>query len=126
MIPTMMNCEHVDSGWCLDCVAELAAELAVAQKRVAVLEVERDALQIEAGNNADKAAQLDAWRDTLVNFVDQWTKLQKWNDDIGMPYAEGKASAYEHCAAGILARFDAVLFKIELRNVAAGDAGGEE
>jgi hypothetical protein len=37
-IPTMMNCEHVDSGWCLDCVAELAAELAVAQKRGAVLE----------------------------------------------------------------------------------------
>jgi hypothetical protein len=37
-IPTMMNCAHVEHGWCLDCVAELAAELAVAQKRVAVLE----------------------------------------------------------------------------------------
>ena len=25
-IPTMMNCEHQGEGWCLECVAELAAK----------------------------------------------------------------------------------------------------
>lgn len=55
-MPHLMNCPHDESGWCLDCVAELGNEAMDLRKQVSTLKAERAGLEAENAELKQRAA----------------------------------------------------------------------
>lgn len=68
--PFLMNCAHLDNGWCLDCVAQAGERIADLDKEIRELkrEVVRSEMRIESLKAAGQAV-VDRWNTPLWKDV---------------------------------------------------------
>ena len=84
-MPHLMNCDHSDTGWCLDCVKRMHDQFTseatdTAIKRDEGVALLRDA--IEGGIAAMATATLPIWLDDVRWFlVEEWSGLRKLTED---------------------------------------------